>query len=78
MDISRQPGDVDLIFDGDDAVGAAFAALAFVMGELPPAEREAKLEEIEDGRLRAAVSRFVLARVSARRQDRSPYPKAFN
>ena len=70
----RQPGDVDLIFDGDDAVTAAFAMLAFVMGALPPAEREARLEEIEDGRLRAAVGRFVLARVYTQRQARLPYP----
>ena len=70
----RQPGDVDLIFDGDDAVSAAFAMLAFVMGALPPAEREARLAEIEDGRLRAATTRYVLARVYDRRQDRLPYP----
>jgi len=76
MDITRQPGDVDLIFDGDDAVTAAFAMLAFVMGALPPAEREARLEEIEDGRLRAAVTRCVLGRVYTQRQARLPYPVA--
>ena len=72
----RQPGDVDLIFDGDDAVSAAFAMLAFVIGALPPAEREARLEEIEDGRLRAAVTRCILGRVYTQRQARLSYPVA--
>lgn len=75
MDLPREHGDVDLIFDdGSDPVDAAFVMLAFVLGELPPAKREARLQELEDGKLRAAVGRYVISRVSSRRESRSPYP----
>jgi len=47
-----------------DLVSAALAMLAHGLCELPPDEREAQLEAFENGRLRSAVSRFVIYRLT--------------
>ena len=56
-------GNIAIEFDGtcDDVVSAAFEMLAFALGKLPAAEREAMLSKIENGNLRCAASSYMAA-----------------
>ena len=63
-------GPITIEFDQgcDDAVSAALAMLAYGLAGLSAAERDRRLQQIEDGALRRAVSSFVATRHS--------YPRA--
>jgi len=50
-----------------DLVSAALAVLAKGLSELPAAQREARLAQLEDGALRAAVLRLVAYRIASPR-----------
>jgi hypothetical protein len=65
---------VTLQFAADfDLVSAALAMLAHGLSELPARQRDAKLEQLEDGALRAAVLRLVAHRMTTQPQS-SPWP----
>ena len=57
-------GPITIEFDQgcDDAVSAALAMLAYGLAGLSAAERDRRLQQIEDGALREAVSRFLATR----------------
>jgi hypothetical protein len=70
---TKRFGRIELEFDKtcDDAVSASLSMLAHSLSKLIAKERDARLEEIEDGALRSRVAGFVTARMLL-----SPYPQA--
>lgn len=59
-------GAISIEFDNtaDDLVSAALAMLAYGLSGLPAAGREAQLQQIEDGKLRTMVGRFVASEMT--------------